>query len=317
MMFSLALTTTVYMLAATAAPATDRDDGARPPTPRTTAPTSDHDSRHALDLGTIRYLDPTGPRTLWLGLDTGGIFLPEQLIANFGRDIYSARVALPWALAVARWLSVGGRHELAWYDAENIQAQYSNHEVQLSIRPTAFRAVPRVARDRLSIGFEAHTLFKTRITNPDGSEAVFRLGGLYDRVLSLGYGMSHDVGTRLAFDWNVQGRYVWVFVNRQRQFRSSLRMRWMPRDGHTLSLEATAFVVFRDEIQAGNFLPQVSPVGQGAAQYDWMSRKGVGLYVRAWFSSSFLSGTAPVYEVREEAINQPYGELAGGLRVTF
>ena len=185
----------------------------------------------------------------------------------------------------------------------------------MALRPTAWRPIPGVEHDRLELGFEAHDMFRTVIDEGPDGKSVFHFGGFFDRIFSLGYGMSHHLRPRLFLDWNVQGRYVWVFVNRQRQVRTGLRLRWRLRDRHAISAEAVGYVVFRDPLQAGNLLPRASPVGFFSAQYDWMSRRNVGLFVRAWGSTSFLSGLAPVYEVREEAVNQVYGELGAGLRV--
>lgn len=270
-----------------------------------------------LDLGTIRYLSPQVPRELWLGLDIGGVYMPDGFIANFGRDVWMARVTFPWALALTPWLSVGGRHELAWYDAENVRAQYSNQEISLSVSPTSWRALPGVTQDRLEFGFEALDMFRTTLFGDDGLRQVLHLGGIFDRVIYVGYGMSHRVRPKLSVDWNTQGRFVWVFINTQKHLRTSVRLRWNPRRAHTFSIESVGFLIFREKIQAGNLLPRAGIVGQFAAQYDWMSKRKVGLFARAWFSTSFLSGTSPVFEIREEAINQPYGELSMGLRARW
>lgn len=297
-------------------PAQASETGAKP-NPQAPA----HDARATaprfIDLGTVRYLSPAKPKELWLGLDVGGVYMPDNVIANFGRDIWTARAAFPWALALTPWLSVGGRHELAWYDAENVRAQYSNQEVSIALSPTTWRTLPGVTQDRLEFGFEAHDMFKTTLFGDDGLRQVLHLGGIFDRVLYMGYGMSHRVRPKLSVDWNTQGRFVWLFINTQKQIRTSARLRWNPRPAHTMSIESVGFLVFREKIQAGNLLPRAGIVGQFAAQYDWMSKRKVGLFARAWFSTSFLSGTSPVFEIREEAINQPYGELSMGLRARW
>ena len=268
-----------------------------------------------LDLGEVRYRAPVTPKEIWLGLDTGGVFIPEGTIPQVTRDVWTVRTDAAWSIALTPWLSAGGRHGITWYDAENIRAQYSNQLVHVALRPTAWRPIPGVEHDRLELGFEAHDMFRTVIDEGPDGKSVFHFGGFFDRIFSLGYGMSHRLRPRLSLDWNVQGRYVWVFVNRQRQVRTGLRLRWRVRDRHVIAAEAVGYVVFRDPLQAGNLLPRASPVGFFSAQYDWMSRRNVGLFVRAWGSTSFLSGLAPVYEVREEAVNQVYGELGAGLRV--
>ena len=178
-------------------PAQAYETGAKP-NPQAPA----HDARAAaprfIDLGTVRYLSPTKPKELWLGLDIGGVYMPANVIANFGRDIWTARAAFPWALALTPWLSVGGRHELAWYDAENVRAQYSNQEVSIALSPTTWRTLPGVTQDRLEFGFEAHDMFKTTLFGDDGLRQVLHLGGIFDRVLYMGYGMSHRVRPKLA-----------------------------------------------------------------------------------------------------------------------
>ncbi len=281
------------------------------------APTGRARGASFLDLGTIRYLSPATPREFWLGLDFGGVYVPDNLIANFARDIWTMRLTFPWAVALTPWLSVGGRHELAWYDAENVRAQYSNQEVSIALSPTTWRTLPGVTQDRLEFGFEAHDMFRTTLFGDNGLRQVLHLGGIFDRVIYIGYGMSHRVRPKLSIDWNTQGRFVWLFINTQKQLRTSARLRWNPRPAHTVSIESVGFLIFREKVQAGNLLPRAGIIGQFAAQYDWMSKRKVGLFARAWFSTSFLSGTSPVFEIREEAINQPYGELSMGLRARW
>lgn len=87
--------------------------------------------------------------------------------------------------------------------------------------------------------------------------------------------------------------------------------------GHQFGVELTGFVVHRDARQFGNALPRVSPVGQAAVHYAWMGRRGLGLFARLRFTSSLFSGEAPVYEVREEALNNAYAEASLGLRFAW
>jgi hypothetical protein len=84
--------------------------------------------------------------------------------------------------------------------------------------------------------------------------------------------------------------------------------------GHALSLEVLGWVIHRDEQQFGNQLPRVSPVGAVNLDYGWLGRHRVGPWVRLHYSTAFRSGEAPVYEMREEAVNNHYGELLVGLR---
>ena len=295
-------------------------DAAAPPATearQATSKTTSSEQLNLLDLGTIRYLTPRRAREIWMGLDVGGVYVPKGVIADFDRNIWTARLTFPWAFAFTPWLSVGGRHELAWYDAENIRAQYSNQEFSLSLSPTAWSPIPGVIQDRLTIGFEAHGMFKSTLYGDNGTTNSFHPGGVFDRILYLGYGMAHQVRPRFSVDWNTQGRLVWVFINTQQQIRTSVRLRWQPRPAHTVALESVGFLIFREKIQAGNLLPRAGIVGQFALQYDWMSQRRVGFFTRLWGSTSFLSGTSPAFEIREEAINQPYGELAVGLRAAW
>ncbi len=277
-----------------------------------TAPVPEPDTRTFTDLGTIRYVDPVHRRELWLGLDVGGAYVPEQL-GLFPRTLWTLRFEPAWAMALTPWLTAGGRHGLIWYDAENIRARYHHHELELSGRPTAGSKKNLKLSDRLAFGFEHHNL---RLADLEGDE--FKLGGVLDYVIRLGYGMRHPIGDRIDIDWGVQGRYVWLFQDTQRQVRGSVRLLGRPgknpEQPHQLGVELVGYIVHRDESQFGNDLQRTSAVGQVALTYEWMSRRNLGVFTKARFTTSLFTGEAPVYEVREEALNNVYGEASVGFR---
>lgn len=259
------------------------------------------------DLGRIRYHDPIAKRTLWLGADVGGFGLPASA-TRFNRSVWLVRTEPSWALSLIPRFTIGGRHALVWYDAENIRLRVHSHMVQLSGQPLAR---PRL-RDRIALGFETHDV-KTTIV--DGEE--FRLGGVRDSILSLGYGMEHIPLSWLQIGWRIQGRYVWVFNNTQRQLRGSVRLAALPRANHRLSVELVGFYVHREERQFGNPLPRHDVHGQVLGEYVWISRYNVGLALGARYTTSFLSGEAPIYEIREEALNADFGEVWAGIRYVW
>jgi hypothetical protein len=133
-------------------------------------------------------------------------------------------------------------------------------------------------------------------------------------VLFAGYGMEHRLRDRWFLAWGTQARWVWVFRDTQRQVRLGLRPTVVLGKGHVLSLELLGWIIHRDERQFGNHLPRVSPVAAVNLDYGWLGRRRVGPWVRVHYSSGFRSGEAPVYELREEAVNNHYGELLLGLR---
>lgn len=262
------------------------------------------------DLGTIRYRDPTTRRALWLGVDAGGVYLPASL-GVFSRTVWTAHTAGAWALAITPWLAAGGRHALVWYDATNVRLRMHHHELELSGRPTAVLNTPRMF-DRLALGVEFHTLRKSIIDGED-----FFIGGIKDVVVRLGYGIEHVLHPRWRLGWNVQGRYASVFRDSQRHLRAGARVTFLPRPQHGLGLEAVAFMVHRDADQFGTPFPRLTGHGQFALQYDWLGRRGVGLMVRARYTTGFLSGEAPVYELREESLTASYAELVLGVRAVW
>jgi hypothetical protein len=263
------------------------------------------------DLGTIRYRDPTARRQLWFDLSGAGAYVPESF-RLFDRDVWTAGVYLGWALNLRPGLSVGGRHGLVWYDAGSLRTRLHRHELSLSGQILGLDSVPSRLRDRLELGIEFH---KVALSVIDG--VGFRLGGVDDVVMRLGYGMEHPLGDRLFLGWNAQGRFVWLFNNTQRQGRVSLRLAWRPRPAHEIKAESVAFLVHRDPRQYGKPLPRTTLNGQFGVGYAWMSRLGLGPFVEARYYTGFLSGEAPVFEVREEALNAPYADVSVGVRASW
>ena len=64
-------------------------------------------------------------------------------------------------------------------------------------------------------------------------------------------------------------------------------------------------------------IDRVTVAGVANLDYAWFGRRRVGPWVRLHYATSFRSGEAPVYEMREEAINTHYGELSVGLRAVW
>jgi hypothetical protein len=259
------------------------------------------------DLGTIRYDDPRCRKTAWLGIEVGGVVLPARL-GLFDRTLWTVHVTPAWSVRLAKWLSLGGRHQMAWYDAQNIRLRVHVNQLELAGHPVATVTGLRL-HDRIVAGVETHAIVKATV---GGNE--FKLGGVRDTVAYFGYGIDHAIGKRWTLGWQAQFRHAWVFVDTQRQVRASVRAAFHPRPAHRIAAEAVGFVVHRDRDQAGTPLPRVGGYGQFAAEYGWMSRFGVGPMVRVRGTTGFLAGEAPVWEIREEALDAPYGELVVGLR---
>ena len=261
----------------------------------------------------VRYRNPAQRRTLWLGLDTGGVALPRGL-GPLDHTVWTVHETGAWGLGLTRWLAIGGRHRMTWLDAASTRMRVHGDQIELSGRPTAAASGPAVARlrDRLSLGVEVH-----RVAEIDVGGSKFRLGGVGDVVATLGYGMEHQVGRRWDLGWQVQLRHAWVFRSAQRQVRAALRVAFRPREGHRLALEAVGFYVNRDRDQAGVPLPRNGVYGQFAVDYAWIGRRGLGVAVRGRALTSFMSGEAPVFEVRSESLHAPYAEMIVGLRAVW
>jgi hypothetical protein len=264
----------------------------------------------APDLGAVRYRDPTEHRTLWLGFDVGGVVLPEA-VGVFDRDVWTARATPAWALALTPRVAAGGRHAMVFYDAENTRLQVHEHQLELS-GPLLSECGSRATCDRLAATLEVHALSRTWT---DGE--AFAIGGVDDTIVGVGYGMSHSLARAWELGWNVQPRFAWVFLDTQRQVRGAVRLLWLAGDGHQLGLEWTAYLVHRDASQFGNPLRRTSVHGQLALEWAAMWTRAFGTVLGAHYATGFMSGQAPMYEVREEAINASYGELRGGIRVAW
>lgn len=262
------------------------------------------------DLSTIRYDDPHCRRTAWLGVDVGGVALPARL-GLFDRTLWTVHVTPAWSVRLAKFLSIGGRHQMAWYDAQNIRLRVHGNQLELAAHPVEAAGWSRV-HDRLVAGVETHAIVKAKV-----GEATFKLGGVRDTVAYFGYGMDHALAKRWTLGWGAQFRHAWVYVDTQRQVRASVRAAFFPRPAHRLAAEAVGFVVHRNPDQAGTPLPRVGVYGQFAGEYAWMSRIGLGPMLRVRASTGFLSGEAPVWEIREESLDAPFAEAIVGLRAVW
>jgi len=287
-----------------------------PPDPGDVRDPVSHDGGGTIvpDVGEIRYRDPRAMRQIWAGLAVSGVVLPQRL-GLFDRRVWTARVHPTWAIALAKGVAIGGRHGLTWYDAtsaaSSVRSRVHEHEVEFSVSPLRWLGRDR-AEDRLVVGYGVHSIETVRVGGQD-----FKFGGLRDSALSLGYAREHKVGYRWALAWRIDGRYVWVYLDTQRQLRASARITVTLRTRSRVWLEGIVYGVHRDEDQAGNPLPRLSAHGQFRLGYGWMSAYGVGAIVIARLNTGFLSGEAPVYEIREEALNTVYGELLVGLQAVF
>jgi hypothetical protein len=261
------------------------------------------------ELGPIRYRDPESRRTLWLGADASGTYLPSSLgLADHA--VWTVRPAGAWAFALTPWLALGGRHEVAWYDADDRRIRVHGHQVELSSRPLATSRSADALDDRLAVGVTTHA-----IRWSDEGDTSSAVADLDDTILHLGYGLDHLLGTRWRLGWHVQGRHGWLPQGTQRQVRASTRVAFNPRPAHRLSLDAVGYYVNRDHPGSGggDALPRHSVHGQLGLGYAWVGRAGVGPWTNVRATTSFLSGEAPVYELREEALTAAYGEVLVGM----
>jgi hypothetical protein len=265
------------------------------------------------DLGGVRYRDPQVARAIWAGMDVAGSVVPERF-GLFDRTVWLARWMPAWSLGLTSWLALGGRHGLTWYDASTdstIRLRTHEHQLELSGRPMA--ANPSLSMtDRLHVGVTSHSVQSLIVGDTD-----FRPGGLRDFIVHFGYGIEHPLGRRWALGWQVQLRHAWVFLDTQRQVRASLRAVVRPRPPHELRLQAVLYGVHRDEDQAGNPLPRGGAYGQFNFDYVWLSRHGVGPFASARVATHFFSGEAPVFEIREEALNHVFADLTVGVRAVW
>lgn len=266
-------------------------------------------TREHADLGIARFRDPACRRAVWLGVDVGGVALPKNL-GPLDRTVWTVRAGPAWAIRLAPWLSAGGRHGISVYDAGDVRLRVHDHQVELAAHPMRDRRAE--LHDRLSVGIETHAVLAQRI---DGRQ--FRLGGVRDLVAYAGYGIDHTLAPRWRLGWQAHFRHAWLFHDTQRQLRLGLRLAFAPRPAHRLSVTALGFLVDRNPDQAGRPMPRRTVVGQVAAEYAWMSRVGIGPSLQVRYSSGFLTGEAPVYELRSEVLHADYADATIGLRAVW
>jgi hypothetical protein len=255
------------------------------------------------ELGPIRYRDPESRRTLWLGLDASGTVLPSSLGLSDQRT-RAVRPAGAWAFALTPWLALGGRHDVAWYEAGDRSLRVHGHQVELSSRPLAASRSTDALDDRLAFGVTTHAIRWS--TSGDAA-------GQSDTILHLGYGLDHLLGTRWRLGWQAQARHAWIPEDTQRQVRVSARVAFNPRPAHRLSLDAVGYYVNREDPPGTDPLPRHSVLGQFGLGYAWVGRAGVGPWTNVRGTTHFLHGEAPVYELREEALEAGYGEVLVGM----
>lgn len=272
------------------------------------------DAPEHVDLGSTRYTDPRCRRGVWLGADVGGVVLPARL-GLFDRTVWTVRTGPAWAVRLSPWLSLGGRHGLTWYDAGNARLRVHDHQVELALHPWVASGHRRV-HDRLTVGLETHAVLRTEV---DG--VAFKLGGVRDFVATVGYGAEHRLARRWALGWHGQLRQAWVFVDTQRQLRLGLRAVVMPRPRHRLALESILYAVDRNPRQAGTLVPRRGAYAQFALDYAWMGTPArnlaLGPALRLRYATGFLTGEAPIYEVREESLSTGYVDVTLGVRASW
>lgn len=264
------------------------------------------------DLGTIRYDDPHLRRSLWLGLDLGGIYLPPQL-GPLHREVWSLHADPAWALALTARLTAGGRLSSRWYGTSTVRLHLYTQEVEISGR---LLATPGT-NDRLAAGLETHSVDLIRVRRPNGTWNDFHVGGLDDLVLRLTYGQENELNERWQLAWGAQIRFAWVGNDTQRHLRASARLACALGQTQRLGFEGVGFLVHRDAMTFGRSLPPLTVHGQAAVEYDWLFAAPFVLVARAHLLSSFMTGEAPVYEIRDEGLRAPYGELVLGLRAAW
>lgn len=261
------------------------------------------------DLGVMRFRDPACRRALWLGAESAGVAIPASLgLAE--HTLWVVRGAGTWSLRLARWASAGGRHGGTIFSSGNARLGVREHRFETAFHPWATRNAR--LHDRLSVGIETHNLSRAHL---DGIE--FRPGGVRDFVASLGYGADHSVARRWNVGWQVQGRHAWLYRATQRQLHLGVRVAVTPAPAHRLEATPSLYVIHRDADQGGRRLPRLGTNLQVAASYSWMSRAGVGVFVGGRYASAFLTGEAPMYELRSESLEQHYVEGQLGLRAVW
>lgn len=261
------------------------------------------------DLGVMRFRDPACRRALWLGAETAGVAVPAS-VGLADQTLWVLRGAGTWSMRLAPWASVGGRHGGTMFSMGTARLGVREHRLETAFHPWSTRRAG--LHDRLVVGIESHTLGRAYF---DGVE--FRPGGVRDFVAALGYGADHSVAKRWSLGWQVQGRHAWLYRSTQRQLHVGLRVAVTPRPAHRLEATPSLFVIHRDADQGGRRLPRLTSNLQVAASYSWMSRVGVGVFVGGRYTSAFLTGEAPMYELRSESLQQHYVEGQVGLRAVW
>ena len=269
-------------------------------------------------LGLERFAWPTQPRQLWLGLGVGGIYLPSSL-SGFSRNAWTISTPMTWSLAPTRRVAFGGRHSMVWYDASDTRTRLSDHSGEFVVDVS--RLDPR-RQHRVSATADLLELDKFRV-NESGVE--LGIGGVRSTVLGLGYSARFVLGSAWVLGWQAHLRYAWVFSNTQRQARVALRGEYYPRPNQNISATLVGHFVHRDEEQYAKNLTRTTVHGQLRVGYGWMSRAltegprpfHLGWYVNLRAATSFLSGEAPVYEVRNDTLTTPYGDAHVGMHARW
>ncbi|MEE9383609.1 MAG: hypothetical protein V3V08_09370 [Nannocystaceae bacterium] len=237
-------------------------------------------------------------------------------MAPGGRPVWTLRGDAGWGLALTRNVSLSGDHGITIYSAGHTQLRVHAHALGVALRPGAGSLAP-AHRDRLSFGVETRTLMVVRVRTSDGWQD-FDVGGIRDVTFRLAYGMEHAVGKRWHLGWQLAPGYSRVFLDSQRLLRGALRAALRPVPDHELRGTITAHLVHRDASQfGGNDFRRASAHLQASGAWIWMSRHNVGTIVQGRLLSSFMSGEAPIYEVREETLRTPYAEASVGVLATW
>lgn len=265
----------------------------------------------------MRFAWPSASSELWLGVGVGGVYIPGS-VSGFSRDVWTVRAPVGWAFAPVPRVHFGGRHAMVWYDSRDARTRLGEHsgEVAIELGPLD----PRL-RHRLLFSGEVRELDKFTV---NASGVQIAIGGVRDAILGVGYGTRVVVGRSWALSGLVHARYVWVFTNTQRQGRLAFRAEHYLRPNHVLSAMLVGHLVHRDAEQYAKKLPRMSTHAQAEFGYGWLSPAGEsptelrwGFYLKLRGATSFLSGEAPVYEVRADGLTTPYADASGGVHMRW
>ncbi|TPV94609.1 MAG: hypothetical protein B7733_14425 [Myxococcales bacterium FL481] len=244
-----------------------------------------------------------------------GIYLPAALVQG-SQSLWTLRPELAWQAALHRHVSLGGASASAIYQTSNARLRVHDHAIAMATSPGRGGLDPRHA-DRLAVAFSTHRLVLLRIRE-DGTWQDFHVGGVRDTIVRLSYGMEHQTSPRIRVAWQVRPGFAWVFLSTQRLLQVATRVSFHPRPTHEIALLITGHGVHRDRRQFGSHdIPRASLHGEVGLTWSWLSSRGVGLRVSGRALSSFLSGEAPLYEVREETLRTPYAEASAGLLLAW